>query len=497
MTRSWAAYFTQCCALALIGLATTGQAAPSAAMAASPSADCLTWGSADTTLHASGDATANSAEELPAEVAAQIAAMRISQEPVAKIAMEEDAHRKTLRFITNPAEFDKARRAYQLSMNTLAKEARSRFILRSLYSRDQMRERMTWFWLNHFSVQAAKSDIRATVGDYEDKIRDRSLGQFRDLLEATLRHPAMLRYLDNTVNAAGKINENYAREILELHTMGVGSGYSQKDVQELARILTGVGINLNPESPQIKPALRPLYIRDGVFEFNPARHDFGDKKFLGHTINGEGFDEVEKALDLIASSPATAHHVSQRIATYFAGDAPSPAMVSSMARVFIKSGGNIKEVVDTMARSPQFAASRKQSFKDPAYYTLSAVRIMYGDKVIVNTQPIINWMNQMDEGLYNHQTPDGYDLTSAAWLGSGQMTTRFEVARQIGNGSASLFQTKGAPTKAFTVPRLQDAPHVQALLATFGKATQDALAQAKSPTEWNTLFLSSPEFMRK
>src|SRR6202012_14307 len=166
-----------------------------------------------------------------------------------------------------------------------------------------LQEQLTWFWFNHFNVHQYKANLRAMVGDYEETaIRPHALGRFRDLLEATLRHPAMLRYLDNADNAAGHINENYAREIMELHTMGVGSGYTQKDVQELARILTGVGISTKPEPPRLKPEWRKLYIRDGLFEFNPARHDFGDKEFLGHKIKGSGFAEVEQALDLIAAS---------------------------------------------------------------------------------------------------------------------------------------------------------------------------------------------------
>src|SRR6201994_4131820 len=125
---------------------------------------------------------------------------------------------------------------------------------------------MTWFWLNHFNVHMYKRDIRAMVGDYENQAtRPHALGHFRDLLEATLRHPAMLRYLDNDQNAANRINENYAREIMELHTLGVGSGYTQKDVQELARILTGVGVDTSPNAPNVKPEYRALYLRAGLF----------------------------------------------------------------------------------------------------------------------------------------------------------------------------------------------------------------------------------------
>lgn len=135
-------------------------------------------------------------------------------------------------------------------------------------------------------------------------------GQSTSLDEAaTLHHPAMLRYLDNAQNAVGHINENYAREIMELHTMGVDSGYTQKDVEELARILTGVGINASPQNSHLKPELAGQLIRQGLFEFNPARHDYGDKTLLGHHIAGRGYAEVEEALDILAKQPTTARRM--------------------------------------------------------------------------------------------------------------------------------------------------------------------------------------------
>ncbi|MEJ8630756.1 DUF1800 domain-containing protein [Sphingomonas sp. I4] len=304
-------------------------------------------------------------DPLPPAVQAQIDAMRISRERVAALVVETDAMQRDLKAITDPDQKKAAREAYQKAMNGLADEARQRFVLRALYSPDQLRERMTWFWFNHFNVQAGKRDIRAMVGDYEETIRAHALGRFRDLLEATLRHPAMLRYLDNDQNARGKINENYAREIMELHSMGVGSGYSQQDVQELARILTGVGVDQKPDAPKLKPELQPLYIRAGLFEFNPARHDFGTKHFLGHTIQGSGFHEVEQALDLIAESPATAHHVSLKLATYFMGDDPPPALVDRMAATFRKIHGDIAEVLKTMIRSREVSGSLGSGFKRP------------------------------------------------------------------------------------------------------------------------------------
>ncbi|KTW10178.1 DUF1800 domain-containing protein, partial [Sphingomonas sanguinis] len=316
---------------------------------------------------------------LPPAVQAQIDAMRISKERVAALVVETDAMQRDLKAIPDLDQRKAAREAYQKALNGLADEARQRFILRALYAPDQLRERMTWFWFNHFNVQANKRDIRAMVGDYEETIRAHALGRYRDLLEATLRHPAMLRYLDNDQNARGKINENYAREIMELHSMGVGSGYSQQDVQELARILTGVGVDQKPDAPKLKPELQPQYLRAGLFEFNPARHDFGTKHFLGHTIPGSGFHEVEQALDLIADSPATAHHVSLKLATYFMGDKPPSALVDRMAATFRKSHGDIAELLKTMIRSREFSGSLGSGFKDPVGYTLSAVRLAYGD----------------------------------------------------------------------------------------------------------------------
>ncbi|WP_375393855.1 DUF1800 domain-containing protein [uncultured Sphingomonas sp.] len=434
---------------------------------------------------------------LPPAAAQQVAVLRISREPLAAVVVEEDAANRASSTLTDPVQKKAARDAYQQSMNALADEARTRSILRDLYAPDQLREQMTWFWFNHFNVQAGKRDVRAMVGDYEDMIHAHALGRFRDLLSATLHHPAMLRYLDNDQNAAGRINENYAREIMELHSMGVGSGYSQADVQELARTLTGVGVNLKPDAPKLKPAWQPLYVRAGLFEFNPARHDFGDKHFLGHTIKGSGLGEVDEALDLIARSPATAHHVADEIATYFMGDAPPAATIDRMAATFRHSDGDIAAVVRTMVRSPEFAASLGRTFKDPVHYAVSAVRLAYGDRVILNAQPVIGWMNRMGEGLYNHETPDGYSMASAAWSGPGQLATRFDIARQIGGGASGLFRPVGATADQPAFPQLQNALYYEGLSASLTPATKQTLTQATSPQEWNALFLSSPDFMRR
>jgi uncharacterized protein (DUF1800 family) len=475
--------------LALLNRVTWGVSASSAADMARLGP--VKW--LDAQLHpATGD-------HLPADAQAEIDALPLSHISVTDLARKLDAEAKAANALPDPDQKKAAQQAYQQDLQGWLKQAVSRQILRDVYSTDQLMEQMTWFWFNHFNVHQGKANLRVLVGDYEDHaIRDHALGRFRDLLEATLKHPAMLRYLDNADNAAGHINENYAREIMELHTMGVGSGYTQTDVQELARILTGVGIDQNPQNPRVKPELQSQLIRDGLFEFNPNRHDYGDKVFLGHTIKGRGFAEVEEALDILAKQPATARHVSTQLATYFVSDTPPPALVDKMAQTFQQSDGDIAAVLAVMFRSPEFKASLGTQFKDPAHYAISAVRLAYDNRVILNTQPVQNWMNRLAEPLYNHETPDGYPMVAAAWDGPGQMAARFEVARQIGSGPAGLFKPDGPGAVDHPgFPELQNALYYTVLSKTLAQPTQASLQQAISQQDWNTLFLSSPDFMHR
>ena len=269
---------------------------------------------------------------LPAAVESRIAAMSIAQQPVTQLVAAMEQRRKDADATVGDDEKKAAQQAYQRELTRIANEAATRSLLRALYSPNQLQEQMTWFWMNHFSVFQNKSNLRVLVGDYEDRaIRPHALGKFRDLLAATVHDAAMLRFLDNEQNAAGHINENYAREIMELHTLGVDGGYSQRDVQELARVLTGVGVNLTDKTPAVKRDLQAQYVRDGLFEFNPNRHDFGDKQFLGVAIRGRGLAEVDEVIDRLSRSPATAHYVSRKLAMYFvADDPPAHRLVESM-----------------------------------------------------------------------------------------------------------------------------------------------------------------------
>lgn len=432
-------------------------------------------------------------DHLPPQVAAQIAAMRITKTPMQQIVIDMDAEHHAYTLIEDAEAAKAARATYRSHMNMLANEARSRFLLRAIYGSDQLREQMTWFWFNHFNVDAAKRDISAMVGDYEENLRAGALGKFRDLLEVSLRHPAMLRYLENDKNAKGRINENYAREIMELHTLGVDGGYGQKDVQELARILTGVGISLKEGMPQVEPSRKPLYIRQGLFEFNPSRHDFGEKHFLGHVIKGTGFAEVEQALDILARSPITARHVSTQIATYFLGDTPPDELVDHMSRSFVKADGDIATVLRTMADDPLFVSSLNKSFKDPVHYVVSAVRFAYGDQPLVNTQPLIGWIRLMGQGLYDRRTPDGYDMHARAWMGPGQISMRLKIAQRLSRASSDLLM--GTPHD--TGANIQAIVQKSRLEAGLSASTKAGLAQASNAEEWGALFLSSPEFMHR
>jgi uncharacterized protein (DUF1800 family) len=440
------------------------------------------------------------APALPEAVRNQIEAMPDVHRLPFDIAVAFEQQAKSANQVTDPDQKKAAQQVYQQAMNDRSKQAAARTILHALYGPDQLRERMAWFWFNHFNVHQYKANIRILIGDYQDRaIRPHALGKFRDLLVATLHHPAMLRYLDNSDNAAGHLNENYAREIMELHTMGVGSGYTQADVEALARILTGVGIDLKPEDPKLKPELQSQLVRDGAFEFNPARHDYADKVFLGHPIQGRGLAEVDEAIDILVRHPATATHLCRQIAAYFVSDNPQDSLVQRMVQTFKTTDGDIAAVLSAMVHAPEFTASLKPGvkFKDPVQYVFSAVRLAYDEKVILNTQPVQGWLNRLGEGLFNHETPDGYAMASASWNGPGQMTLRFEIARQIGSSSSGLFKPdvpNAVDQPAF--PLIQNSLYFNGLRQTLGPTTLTALDQAISPQDWNTLFLSSPEFMR-
>ncbi len=384
---------------------------------------------------------------LPPATAAQIAALEVSHSDPAIVLPVVSQEQQRINALGDEPGKQVERKALNDKGNKLAYEAARREILRALYSPAQLQEQLTWLWLDHFSVFQYKANDAWLVGHYaENAIRPHALGHFRDLVLATLTHPAMLQYLDNAQNAAGHINENYARELLELHTLGIGSGYTQQDIQELARVLTGVGVNMSGTEPRLKPEWQKLYRHQGAFEFNPARHDFGGKTLLGKHIEGSGFDEVEQAVDLLVSQPACAQFVSRKLAVYFVSDDPPRSLTDRMAKTFQKTHGDIAEVLGTLFESRELEASLGGKFKDPMHYVISTLRLAYDGKAVVNTHPVVNWLNALGEPLFGRQTPDGYPLTESGWASSGQISRRFEIARAIGSGSGGLFEPEdGSP----------------------------------------------------
>jgi uncharacterized protein (DUF1800 family) len=310
-------------------------------------------------------------------------------------------------------------------------------MLRAIYSSRQLEEALTDFWFNHFNVYLDKGADHYLVTEYErDVIRQHVLGKFKDLLEATAKSPAMLFYLDNwqsvgpgvsQARAANQIrrglNENYGRELLELHTLGVDGGYSQKDVTEVARCFTGWTI-LQPQ-------------RGGDFVFNARAHDNGEKVVLGVKIPaGGGMADGEKVLDILAHHPSTAHFISRELAQRFVADDPPAALVSRMARTFLKTGGDLREVMKTMLASREFWSvdAYRTKMKSPLEFVASAVRAEDGQ--VDYALGLANQVAQLGEPLYRKQEPTGYSNSSKEWVNTAGLLARMNFALQLGDNRA-------------------------------------------------------------
>jgi len=366
----------------------------------------------------------------------------------------------------------KRREAYQAlramgyrPQQEVVQESQQAKILRAVYSERQLQEVMTDFWFNHFNVYVQKGPDRILTASYErDAIRPKVFGKFEDLLKATAEHPAMLFYLDNWMSASPNakmpdrdelrrmrrerrfggfgnramrrmemdemrrinqngnvprrfrgLNENYAREIMELHTLGVDGGYTQKDVQEVARCFTGWTIR-NPRA-------------GGDFYFNQFMHDDGEKNVLGKKIpSGGGIKDGYAVIHMLATHPSTAKFVSTKLARKFISDNPPPALVARMSQSFLKTDGDIREVLRTMFKSPEFFATEnyRAKIKTPFEMTVSAVRAIGAD---TNGNPQFHrWMAQMGEGLFMCQPPTGYPDTAERWVNTGALLERMNFA---------------------------------------------------------------------
>ncbi len=391
--------------------------------------------------------------------------------------------------------------------NRVLVELAAQKIERAVYSQRQLQEVLVDFWFNHFNVDARKGPDRFLLTAYErDVIRPHVLGSFRDLLDATAKSPAMLFYLDNWMsvdpNAASRptpargrfgffrpppppqnqnprrgLNENYGRELMELHTLGVDGGYTQKDVTEVARAFTGWTI----DQPRM----------GGGFRFVPRLHDDGVKVVLGHRIHAGGERDGEEVLDILASSPATAHHIATELVQHFVSDDPPASLIDRVAKRFLDTHGDLREVMRTILTSPEFVApaAYRAKVKTPFEFVVSAIRATNED--ITRPAILVRTMQQLGEPLYQCQPPTGYKDTAEVWVNTGALVNRMNVALQLTGGR----QSPVAPDPA--APPRADAIITEALAGDVSATTRQTIDKGTTEAQRLALTLGSPEFQRR
>ena len=337
---------------------------------------------------------------------------------------------------------------------TVVLELQQQKIVRAIYSSRQLQEVLVDFWFNHFNVDAKKGADRFLLTEYErETIRPHVLGKFRDLLEATAQSPAMLFYLDNWMSAdpngphldAGRrgafgrpnapkgLNENYGRELMELHTLGVDGGYTQNDVTEVARAFTGWTV----ETPRL----------GGGFMFNPRLHDDGQKVVLGHVIRaGGGQRDGEDVLDILARHPSTARFIATKLVRRFVSDIPPPALVDRVAARFRETDGDLREVVRAILTSPEFFAADAlhAKVKTPFEFVVSAVRATGAD--VQDARPLARQVADLGMPLYQCQPPTGYKDTADAWVNTGALVGRMNFGLSLtGNKIRGVLVSQATP----------------------------------------------------
>jgi uncharacterized protein (DUF1800 family) len=372
-------------------------------------------------------------------------------------------------------------------------------LLRAIESNRQLAEELDDFWFNHFNVFYEKGADRFLIPEYErDAIRPNVLGKFRDLLEATAKSPAMLFYLDNfqsvkaDLDATNKnrkvkrgLNENYGRELMELHTLGVNGGYTQQDVTEVARCFTGWTI-LEPR-------------KGGGFFYNDKLHDKGEKVVLGHVIPAGGaMDDGEKVLDILAAHPSTAHFISKELAQRFVADNPPDALVESMAQTFLASSGDIREVMKTMLDSKEFwsQGAYRAKLKTPFEMVASSVRALGAD--VTDAWALANQVGTLGEPLYRKQEPTGYSNMNSEWVNSAALLNRMNFGLQLAKNGV-----EGVKVDARRFGNNPDAVAKTLMFRSASSQTRSAINKAlrdqkqKTPALVAGLVLGSPDFQRR
>jgi uncharacterized protein (DUF1800 family) len=350
-------------------------------------------------------------------------------------------------------------------------------LVRAVTSERQLQEVMVDFWFNHFNVFAPKGLVRWYVTDYERTvIRPHALGSFPDLLRASARHPAMLFYLDNWTSRHGRLNENYARELLELHTLGVDGGYTQQDVTEVARAFTGWGI----ERPQV----------DGHFVFRPRVHDDGDKLLLGHRLQaGGGQQDGERVIEIVTRHPATARFIATKLVRRFVSDAERPVLVAHVAETYRRTGGDIKSMLRTIFASREFAAvdAERAKIKKPLEFVASAVRALGGTLEPRGGFQLARAASEIGETLYGAQPPTGWPDRAEAWVSAGTLLARMNFALALAEG-----RVPGVRASASGVAALLNGHARAATLSVLDTQLGDP-----EITRLTALVLGSPEFQRR
>ena len=393
-------------------------------------------------------------------------------------------------------------------------------IVRAVESRDQLQEVMADFWFNHFNVDLGKGEDRWMVADYERRaIRPYLFGRFRDMLGAVAWHPAMLFYLDNwlsvrddfqparanasaSASAKGKragLNENYGRELMELHTLGVDGGYTQADVREVARCFTGWSI----QEPQF----------DAAPVFRPRAHDDGAKIVLGAAIKGGGKEDGERVLDMLASSPITANHLAFLLCRRFISDDPPKSAVDRVAKAYMRSGGDLPSVYEALFTSPEFWSKEAHGakVKTPFEFVVSSIRALDGH--IDDPMPLTGTLSRMGEPLYRCQPPTGYKDTADAWVSTGALVERLRFGTALAKRQVPGVawpdlppQAPGDPAAALDAlaPRLLpeglSAGTKKTLLDAFNSAPRtyaDGETRPLDQTQLLGFLLGSPEFQRR
>lgn len=397
----------------------------------------------DQQLTASGNA-------LPGNVSEMIGKISPAELPMMDALRLQASETEAAKMTQDADKINATRQAINKMRQQHARAALQRMLIRAIYSPHQLEEQLLWFWTNHFSIFQRKGNIALMLDDYQRTLRPHVLGNFRQLLTAASTHPAMLVYLDNASNRKGKINENFARELMELHTLGVDGGYGQKDVEELARILTGLGVT--PLNRLEKTETRPpdgLH-RSGLFQFDPRRHDFGDKTLLGIAVPGQGWQEVEQALDILATHPATARHIAHKLAQYFVADDPPASVVESCAQVFLNTKGDLRATTMHLLKSPEFSASANRKLKSSWQYVISVARVTHPENPPARLTNLTEALDILGQLPFHRITPDGYPMTADAWSSPAQLAQRFEFAKLM--VSAGLRERQLAFSELFSSP---------------------------------------------